>query len=247
VVLRRGARGRAPRDRGPGRWSILTLATVAVVVAAGIAAPFLLSGGKTVGPSASPSRLPTPAVTDAVNRVLDTAQYGFAGPDAVAVDAQHGWVANLFGDSVTEFNARTGAFDGTISDGIDSPTSILDNGKNVWILSSNENNSWWITEFDAATGAVITDFRQPSLGAGIATQMSLNGAQIWIASDYSDDSTGIATGLGYVTEINATTGRVIRRLTAASYHFDHRRPTRLPRWIPPAAPSTRSASPPAPC
>jgi hypothetical protein len=104
---------------------------------------------------------------------------------------------------------------------MDSPTSILDNGRHVWVLNSNGNNSWWITELDAATGEVIADYRQQSLGPGIATQMTLDGNQIWVASNYSDDTSGVATGLGYVTEINAATGKVIRRLTSSSYHFDH--------------------------
>ena len=41
--------------------------------------------------------------------------YGFNGPEGLATDGSHIWVANSFGNSVTELDATTGAWIRTLS------------------------------------------------------------------------------------------------------------------------------------
>jgi hypothetical protein len=75
--------------------------------------------------------------------------WGFNVPDAVSSDGTHVWVANYFGNSVTELNAATGGLVKVIkgpSYGFDRPTSISSDGVDVWVANYAGNT---VTGFPA--------------------------------------------------------------------------------------------------
>jgi uncharacterized protein YjbI with pentapeptide repeats len=64
--------------------------------------------------------------------------YGFNGPDAIAFDGSHLWVANLNGDSVTELNAADGNWVRTLSGGsygFSYPEGIASDGSHLWVTN----------------------------------------------------------------------------------------------------------------
>lgn len=76
------------------------------------------------------------------------------GPDSICVFGKAIWVTNLFGDSVTELNARNGSLTRVIhskSDGFSAPTGITGGGSAIWV-----SNQWGntVTEFEASNGSL---------------------------------------------------------------------------------------------
>ena len=67
------------------------------------------------------------ASTGALVKVISGSAYEFDGPDAVASDGTHVWVANAGGTAVTELSASTGALVKVISGsgyGFDNPDAV---------------------------------------------------------------------------------------------------------------------------
>ena len=72
-------------------------------------------------------------------------------PDSGAgvCDGTHVWVANYFGDSVTELDATTGGLVRVLSGssyGFDRPVSVSSDGKDVWVANYAGNT---VTGFPA--------------------------------------------------------------------------------------------------
>lgn len=76
--------------------------------------------------------------------MLSGASYGFNGPDAIATDGTHVWVANGGeGGSVTELSQSTGALVKVLSGrsyGFNYPDAIASDGTHVWV--ANLNGQW---------------------------------------------------------------------------------------------------------
>jgi hypothetical protein len=136
------------------------------------------------------------------------ASYGFNGPRGMATDGTDVWVANYFnsGDSVTEFDASTGAAVRTIP-GFSNPWAIAYGDSHVFVISPFASA---VTEIDAATGATIATLSGGSYGFdGMENEVS-DGSHIWLMND----------GDNTVTEIDASTGTWIQTLSDPSYGFD---------------------------
>jgi hypothetical protein len=155
------------------------------------------------------------------------APYGFNYPYAMASDGSHLWVANVFGDSVTELSAVNGAWIQTLTNspsggyGFDRPQAVTFADGEIWVVNPPENvqqtEYGTIDEIDPATGKLVRllgtssyagdpDFNQPL--AVVAA-----GPDIWVANG------GFGTN-PYLTEVVAATGVQVREVSGASYALD---------------------------
>ncbi len=76
---------------------------------------------------------------------------GLNGPNSLCLLGANLWVTNLFGDSVTELNARSGALVRVIQspkDHFSAPTGIAGRSSHVWVTNQWSNT---VTELDAST------------------------------------------------------------------------------------------------
>jgi DNA-binding beta-propeller fold protein YncE len=88
-------------------------------------------------------------VTLALVKVITGSHYQFNTPQAISSDGTHVWVANYWGESVTELNAATGALVRVIRApryGLDHPQGISSDGTNVWVTNPPDQS---ITGFPA--------------------------------------------------------------------------------------------------
>ncbi len=187
---------------------------------AGMCAAALAASVSACASSPAPARASTDQVTFSS---IDAPGWEFSYPDAVAVAGNRAWVGNFTG-SVTEVNATTGALIRVISASrydLYEPAAITTRENTVWIansfFNSNGTNTTSVTEINASTGAlirVITAGRYQLYGpTGIAT----TGNTVWVAnSGFNSSGNQIAS----VTEINATTGALIRVITARRYQLN---------------------------
>ena len=83
-------------------------------------------------------------------KVISGSSYGFDSPDAITSDGTHVWVANLYGNSVTELSASTGALVRVIrgsSYGFDELEGITSVGNHIWVTNGGGSS---VTEFPAS-------------------------------------------------------------------------------------------------
>jgi DNA-binding beta-propeller fold protein YncE len=113
----------------------------------------------------------------------------------------HVWVTNGLANSVTELSASSGAVLRSIkgaNEGIAAPTDILADGTDVWVGSGNN-----VTDLGESTGhlrRVITIGRSPSAWVDGIVRI---GPYVWVLA-----------GSSGLVEIEASTGRVLRRIPA---------------------------------
>jgi len=202
----------------------------------------------------------------------------FTEPLAIAVDGSHVWVANVFGNSVTELNAKTGSIIRVISaraDGFKTPIAIAVTHSRVWVVNDgvkgNSRGTGSITELMASTGALVrvitvgaarfdnpaaiaisgshvwvTNLETSSEGGSVTdlneadgsiarvvnglddffdgpVAVAARGNDVWVVSSGDKNYYGDGRGVGSVTELDATTGRVIRIITPQMAPFDEPR------------------------
>lgn len=143
--------------------------------------------------------------------VFSAGRYGFNLPYEIAVDSKHVWVTNGNGNSVTELDARSGAWVRTLSGGrygFSEPVGIVDDGTHIWVANTTGNS---VTELSASDGAWLQTlsgshyhFRGPQIVLD-------DGTHLWV---------GNATG-DSVTELAASNGAWVRTLASRRYGFDY--------------------------
>jgi hypothetical protein len=134
--------------------------------------------------------------------------YDFGSPRGMATDGTDVWVANYVdqSQSVTEFNATTGAWVRTIQ-GLSNPDAVAYGDSHVFAINVFAGT---VTEIDASTGAIIGTLSGSPYGFdGPGVEVS-DGSHIWFLN----------TGNNTVTEIDASTGAWIQTLSDPSYDFD---------------------------
>ncbi len=92
------------------------------------------------------------------------------------------------------------------------PDAITVAEARVWVANSRyeDGGGGWLTEFSAATGALIRVIDSPRYAFTDPEALAADGNRLWVA-----DGNGNA-----LTEINATTGALIRVVTGRRYQFD---------------------------
>ena len=131
-----------------------------------------------------------------------------AGPAALAFDGTNMWVANSFGNSVTEFNGATGSTLQTWSDpsyGFNDPSSIVYDGQDIWVVNAY-GSSPTLTEMNASNGALLRVIPFPG---PTSLQIASDGTNLWVAD----------SGGGSITELDHN-GNIVRILSDPSYGFD---------------------------
>jgi hypothetical protein len=113
------------------------------------------------------------------------------GPEGIAFDGAHIWVANFSGNDVTELEASDGALLGTFNGG-SSPVGVAFDGANIWVANSGGNN---VTKLRASDGRALGSFDVGSSPVAVA----FDGSDIWVANG----------GSGNVTKLRARDGKVL--------------------------------------
>jgi len=195
------------------RWRLAGLA--AVVAAAAVAVPVLIA-------LAQSSQQPIPPPTLA--GVYSGSEYRFNGPNSITADGRHVWVLDgLDGrdGSVTELDARTGAFTRTLSSAdygfkatFNDTTGLIDDGTHVWV--GNQNS---VTEISAGDGSFVGTLRVPASVNlhGWFTALVRAGTRLWaVTPDTCRPYCDSATHTGFyasVVEFNASDGSYVRAVT----------------------------------
>ena len=89
------------------------------------------------------------------------------------------------------------------------PDAIAVAGNRVWVANAGDGASGWLTEIDAATGALVRIVAGQRYGLTDPVALAVDGNTLWVA-----DGTGNA-----VTEVNATTGALIRVIAGQGDQF----------------------------
>lgn len=162
--------------------------------------------------------------TGALIRVVQGRKYGLRWPDAIAIAGGDVWVASS-GGSVTELRESTGKLVRIVSGSRygfgPGPDGIAVAGGQVWVANGdNDNNSGSVTELDASTGALIRVVSGKGFGLVNPNTIAVDGGHVWVANDGTAEND--AGQLGFhegLTELNASTGALVRVITANRYQF----------------------------
>jgi hypothetical protein len=184
-----GEPGRPPTRR----WAALA-AGVAVVLAASIATPLILLGGR-ASRDASPLRTSRLVAIDSMRgRVRSTALVGH-GPVAVAMAGDSVWVANRGDRSVSRIDVSTGRVVQTLGIGTD-VSDIAVGADTVWVAGGSDGT---LTRIDAVTGAV-QETTTPAEGRPVS-HVAASADRVWAIAGGSE-----------LLRIDASSGAVLRRI-----------------------------------
>jgi DNA-binding beta-propeller fold protein YncE len=107
--------------------------------------------------------------------------WGFAGPDAIASDGTHVWVANGGGNTVSELSS-TGALVKVVSGAryeFNDPDAIAADGTNVWV--ANDDNST-VSELSASTGALVRILSGARYKIVTPDAIATDGTNVWVTN-----------------------------------------------------------------
>jgi len=152
------------------------------------------------------------AATGQITRTFTGSMFNFTAPALITIAGSTGVIG--YNNTIVEFSLATGKLIRKINApkyhlaGID---AIATNGPNIFVAGTNEDPKATIvssvTEFNAATGALVNCFYAPKYHLNGPTGFAFSGSNLFVSS-YSS-----------VTEINAATGAVVRVLSAPNYQF----------------------------
>jgi hypothetical protein len=216
----------ARRRRRRLAWLAAAAAAAAVTVPVVIAQAQTDPGGKgqSHGSGQSHGHPVTTSPAPALLGAYSGSEYGFDSPNSIAADSKHVWVLNGLNDSVTELDARTGAwirtlraasygFKATFND----TAGIVDDGTDVWV--GNENS---VTEINAASGTLVRTLQIPA-GANIHgwyTALVRAGTRLWgVSPDTCRPYCDSATHTGFYAsaiEFNASDGSYVRAVSRSN-------------------------------
>jgi serine/threonine-protein kinase len=139
-------------------------------------------------------------------RTISGGHYGFDNPDGITADGTHVWVANTDegADTLTELNAADGSWVQTLND-INAQCMVVYGG-HLWVAGALS-----VAELSLSDGSTIRTVSEVgdnySGGAG-AAGIVVDGTDIWAANQG-----------GWLTELNARDGTVLRTLPGSTNHF----------------------------
>jgi len=134
---------------------------------------------------------------------------------------------------LSSLNTITGRVHDVIPPAVSSPASSFSNGipasmvfygKDLFYLSSSRNGTVFIEEVDTAAGKVVRVITGPSFRLGDLSQMAIWGNDLFVTGpalpSTKNGLVAVANSpTGSLTEIDATTGRLLRRISGARYDF----------------------------
>jgi DNA-binding beta-propeller fold protein YncE len=146
----------------------------------------------------------------------------FDEPTAIAVTESDVWVVNMAGNSITEFNAKTGSLIRVLNakaDAFHHPDGIAIVGSHLWITNGNEEFGMGtsnyplakyssVTELNASNGSlvrVLTNRRDQFLEPGPIASSS---SHIWVLN--ANSAQGLASApMNALIELNASNGSLV--------------------------------------
>ncbi len=153
------------------------------------------------------------AATGALIRVIRGSRYQFSTLFGIAAAGNRVWVPN--GNTVTELRASSGSLIRIISGSrysFDSPDVAAVAGHHVWIGNFSGNS---VTELGVSGDMLVHVTRHlPNVPLAIAASASV----AWVAMNSGAKGSDTAGPDGSVAELSATTGAIIRVISAARYH-----------------------------
>lgn len=135
--------------------------------------------------------------------------YGFDAPISGALAGAHLFVANNGNNSVTEVNATTGAFIGTVSGSsfdLRAPTAVRVIGPDAFVTNGSGNS---VTEFMTGNRHLVRVISGSTYGFSDPIAMTSANGDLFVLS-----------AAGAVTEVNDTTGAFVGIATGSPYGFD---------------------------
>jgi streptogramin lyase len=143
----------------------------------------------------------------------------FDAPSGLAIAGGHLWVTNEAGNSVTEIDPSSGAWLATFSRTkgyrFNRPTAITSDGADLFVT----NAAGSVVEMRAGSGDLVR-FIPGSHGAFVdPVAVDVSGNTILVLN--AGRSSANNPVAGSITELNARSGAVTRRVSGGSYGFDH--------------------------
>jgi hypothetical protein len=143
----------------------------------------------------------------------------FDDPTALAVSGTDVWVVNMAGNSITEFNAKTGSLVRVINAKVDSfhhPAGIALQGSHLWITNGNEEFGMGtsnyplakyssITELNASNGSLVRVINSPADQLLQPGPIVVSGSHVWVVNSNSTQSSRAT-----LIELNASNGSLVR-------------------------------------
>jgi hypothetical protein len=171
------------------------------------------------------------ASTGALVKVISAPLYQFHAPGPMVLDSDDLFVANGggansdSGGSVTEVNASTGALVKVITGSayqFHDPDAMVLDGDNLFVANgdgANSDSGGSVTEVNASTGALVKVITGPAYRFDSPDAMVLDGDDLFVADNGYPNPNGNGNGPGSLTELNASTGKLVRVIAGSRYQF----------------------------
>jgi hypothetical protein len=203
--------------RRKGRYRRLRIGIICVLVFAVLVVLVILTVGRGSITSPRPSKSNAVPPTG-VNR-SSTLVPRFDNPIALAVGKSDVWVVNMAGNSITEFDKKTGSLVRLINANADSfhhPDGIVLQGSHLWISNGNEEFGMGtpnyslakygsITELKASDGSLVRVINVPADQLLQPGPIVVSGSHVWVVNSNSTQSSRAA-----LIELNASNGSLVR-------------------------------------
>jgi hypothetical protein len=169
--------------------------------------------------------------------VISASRYRFNGPDAIAPSGPDLFVANEDGNSITELNASTGSLVRVISASryrFNGPDAIAPSGPDLFVANGGPRGALdgdrgpslppasgtSVTELNASTGRLVRVISASSYGFSGPHAIAVSGPDLFVANRKGPIRAEFLPNGTSVTELSASTGRLVRVISGSSYGFD---------------------------
>jgi len=146
----------------------------------------------------------------------------FDDPTALAVSATDVWVVNMAGNSITEFDAKTGSQVRVINakaNAFHHPVGIAIQGSHVWVSNSNEqfgmgggnyNTARYssVTELNAKNGSLVRVIKAPADQLLEPGPIAVSGGHVWVLNQNTSSFSPLTPG-NVLIELNVSTGSLV--------------------------------------
>lgn len=147
----------------------------------------------------------------------------FDGPVAIGVSGANVWVVNEAGNSITEFNAKTGSLVRVIkakADAFRHPDGIAVHGSHVWITNGNQEFGMGtsnyplakyssVTELNASNGSLARVIKVKADHLLAPGPVAVSGSHVWVLNANTAQS-ATSTPMNALIELNASNGSLVR-------------------------------------
>jgi outer membrane protein assembly factor BamB len=155
------------------------------------------------------------AASAATPGTFNTAEFNV--PTGLAFGGGHLWVSNHAGNSLTEIDPSTGAWMGSFLGGrygFTHPTAITSAGPDLFVA----NDTGSLSEVRASNGAAIRTISGTKFGFLHPTALAVSGNTVLVLN--AGRPTATPAVAGSITEIDAQTGKLLRKVSGSSFAFD---------------------------